>query len=140
MTEVERMLDELRLATRATRVTLRLESSDAPFPVVAESLAAETPSLQADSRVDPTATATFKHVEQSRELLIQTDCSTAEPYPGSALIDLYGVRAQMLAPVERDGRLCGVISVHDTKAPHDWSAGDISALGSTAARIRDLLD
>ena len=133
------VLEELREATHAGRVTLRLESDDAPFPVVAETLALGAPSLLGDGRVDPTETPTFQLVERERRRLIQNDCSRDPPHPGADLIDLYGVRAQMLGPIEANGRLVGVISVHDTVGPREWTTTEIAALDTATRGIRELL-
>jgi hypothetical protein len=43
---------------------------------------------------------------------VQEDCSTADPAPPPELIELYGVRAQMVAALVGDDGLIGVISVH----------------------------
>ena len=72
-------------------------------------------------------------------MLIQRDCLTDEPVAPQELIDLYGVRAQMLAPIVRDDRLVGIISVHHATTPRDWSEDDVGALRDTAARVANTL-
>ena len=58
-----------------------------------------------------------------------------EPRAPDALIKLYGVRAQMLAPVERQGRLDGWISVHEARGPRNWTEQDQAALRKAAAEV-----
>ena len=135
MRAFEAILDELRASTGAGRVTLRLQSPDAPFPVVAESLGPEGISIKGDDRIDPTETPTFQLVEQERRIFLQKDCLTDSPIPGRELVELYGVRAQMLAPVERHGQLVGVISVHHTAGPRSWSPQDVAALERAVEKV-----
>ena len=61
----------------------------------------------------------------------------ANPEPPRALIDVYGVRAQMLGPVEDSGTLAGWLSAHST-TERDWTADDLRALDvarAEAARV-----
>jgi GAF domain-containing protein len=46
----------------------------------------------------------------------------------------------MLAPIVREDRLVGVISVHYVPGPRDWSAEDVAALRETAERVQRELD
>jgi GAF domain-containing protein len=135
MDDIRSVLDRLRVSTNAGRVTLRLESPDAPFPVVAESIDADVASIKGDDRIDPTTSPGFKVVERERQILIQNDCLVDPPSPGRDLIDLYGVRAQMLAPVELRGQLVGVISVHSTTGPRSWSEEDVAALEHAVQKV-----
>ena len=64
----------------------------------------------------------------------------AVPPSPPELVSVYGIRAQMLAPIVRDDRLAGVVSVHYVGGTREWSGDEIAALESAAARIRELLD
>jgi maleate isomerase len=55
-------------------------------------------------------------------------------------VELYGVKAQMLAPIVREDRLAGVISVHYIPGPRDWRAQDVAALKEAAERVQRELD
>ena len=66
--------------------------------------------------------------ERERRLLIQSDLLDAEVAPPPQLIAQYGARAQMLAPILRDDRLVGILSVHYAPGPRDWTPEDIGAL------------
>jgi maleate isomerase len=55
-------------------------------------------------------------------------------------MQLYGVKAQMLAPVVREGQLAGIVSVHYAPAVRRWSPTDITALEDAVARVHELLD
>lgn len=129
-TELERLL----VATGASRTTLRLEAGDGLYPVVGEALEEGINTL-VGSEIDIRSAATFHALDRDRELLVQDDLACADPPPPAELIELYGARAQMLAPLERDGRLVGVISVHESKGPRAWTEGDRAELIATAQAI-----
>ena len=129
----------LLAATAASRVTLRLEDAGGGFPVVAEACAAGVPSLRAETGIDLRAAATFIALERDREILLQEDLEHADPAPPAALIEKYGARAQMLAPVVADGRLLGIVSVHESAGPRPWRPQDIEALISATAAIADAI-
>jgi len=116
---VERLLTE----TGASRTTLRLAAPEAVFPVVAEARAPDVA-----TSIDLRAAPTFQFLERERRLLIQSDLLDAEVAPPPQLIAQYGARAQMLAPILRDDRLVGILSVHYAPGPRDWTPEDIGAL------------
>jgi GAF domain-containing protein len=137
---IERVLDDLREATDASRVTLRLDTPGAVFPVAGESLAPGIRSIRDATEIDLRAAKTFQYLEQQKRLLIQDDCGQGDFPAPPELIELYGVKAQMLAPVVRDERLAGIVSVHYAPAVRSWSAADIAALEDAVARVHTLLD
>lgn len=137
------VLSELRETIGASRTTLRLDDARYGFhidDVVAEAAAPGQDSLRGQTSINQRAAATAQWVEKNRRLLVQSDLSTGEPRAPEALIKLYGVRAQMLAPVERDGRLDGWISVHEARGPRNWTEQDQAALRNAAERVlRELI-
>jgi GAF domain-containing protein len=132
---VERLLAE----TGASRVTLRLEDADGRFPVVAEACGAGVPSLRAETVIDLRAAPTFIALERDREILVQEDLERADPAPPAALVQRYGARAQMLAPLVDGGRLVGIVSVHESTGPRRWSSHDVAALVATTTVIAGAL-
>ena len=123
-TIVERLLAQ----TGASRTTLRLDAPDAVFPVVAEALAPGIASIAGDTTIDLRASPTFAFLDRERRLLVQADLLEAEVAPPPELIARYGARAQMVAPIVRDGRLTGIVSVHYASGPREWTAEDVAAL------------
>jgi maleate isomerase len=121
-------IEKLLLRTGASRTTLRLDRPDSFFPVVAEACAPGIRSIADDTSIDLRASATFQSLERKRQLLIQTDLLAADPAPPAELIELYGARAQMLAPVVRNDALVGIVSVHYSPGPRTWTEGDVAAL------------
>ena len=125
------ILSELIKTIGASRTTLRLDETKYGFhidDVVAEAVAPGERSLRGQTSINQRAAATAQWVEKNRRLLVQSDLSVGEPRAPDALIKLYGVRAQMLAPVEREGRLDGWISVHEARGPRNWTEQDQAAL------------
>jgi len=136
--ELDAILAELLTLTNASRTTLRLDDAGYGFhidDVAAEAAAAGQNSLRGATSINQRAAATAQWVEKNRKLLVQDDLSSGEPRPPEALIRLYGVRAQMLAPIERDGRLDGWISVHEARTTRHWSAQDQEAVLHAAEQV-----
>jgi maleate isomerase len=140
----QEILGELLKATDASRTTLRLDLPDrnAGLDVVAaEALASGVRSIKDDTSIrNLRGTSTVRFLEEQRRPLVQNDCLADDLAPPPELIELYGVRAQMLAPIVREGRLASVISVHYVPGPRQWSAEDIAALGEAAERVQRELD
>lgn len=136
---IERALDELRDATAASRVTLRLDTPGAVFPVVAEVCAPGIRSIRDATEIDLRAAKTFQYLERERKPLIQRDCEAGDYPAPRELVELYGVKAQMLAPLVRDDRLAGIVSVHYAPATRRWSASDVTALEDAAAKLAGIL-
>ena len=136
----QELVEELRDATRASRVTLRLDSPDAFFAVVAEARAPGVRSIANDTTIDLRAAPTFEFLERERRPLVQEDLLDADPAPPPELIEHYGARAQMLAPVVVGDRLVGIVSIHYAPGPRSWSSEEIAALERAAERVEAELD
>jgi maleate isomerase len=134
------LVSQLLESTGASRVTLRLDQPGEVFPVVAEACAPGVRSIRTATEIDLRAAKTFQYLEREHELLVQRDCLTDEPVAPQGLIELYGVRAQMLAPIVRDDHLVGIISVHHAATPRDWSPQEICLLERAAAEVATALD
>ena len=130
----------MRERTGASRTTLRLDTPGDVFPVVAEGLAPGVRSIKGETGIDLRAAVTFQYLERERRNLIQSDCAAGD-YPAPAeLLDFYGVKAQMLAPLVRDDRLIGIISVHYAPSTREWSEEEVAALDDAARRVSSELD
>ena len=79
----------------------------------------------------------MRWIEQHRRTLVQPDFATA-PKPPQALVDVYGVRAQMLAPVQHGADMVGWLSVHSL-AERVWTAADQLAVEVAARDTETLL-
>jgi maleate isomerase len=139
----EQVLADLLTATGADRCTLRYDDPDRGWTVqlpCAEVLIGEAKSLRAENSVDQRAAATVKWLEANRRILVQPDLADTDAPAPAALIQAYGVRAQMLGPLFReDGHLQGWISVHYLNLPGGIGSAKVAAMQEAIEAIRHLL-
>lgn len=136
--ELEELLEELRRSTTSSRVTARLDDSDHGWSVndvTAEALAPGVASLKGMTSINQRAAETAQWIEATREPLVQDDVSIASPKPPAALLELYRVRAQMLAPIVVGDDMAGWLSVHDCAGPHRWSADERAFIRAAARAV-----
>jgi maleate isomerase len=131
----QEIVERLREETGASRTTLRLDVPGLNFPAVAESVGPGIKPIRADNSLDQRGAATAQRLFATRDVLVQPDTATADPPPPRPLLDVYGVKAQMLSPVARDGEIVGWLSVHYNPSPRVWEDGDVEALRAAAARV-----
>lgn len=120
--------DHLLRGTGADRTTIRLDADELGLTVdltAAEALANGTPSIAADSSLDQRALDTVRWLAANRRVLVQPHFSEA-PFPPPALVQFYGVNAQILAPILDGNALVGWVSVHSLH-PRPWSDDDVAA-------------
>lgn len=121
--------ERLLKATGADRTTLRVDVPEHDLGVdltAAEALRAGVRSIRREGSLDQRRLNTVEWLEKHRRDLVQPHFH-GDPMPPAALIDVYGVHAQMLGPVEYDGDMPGWLSVHSL-TERDWSDADIAAL------------
>jgi len=136
------VVDVLVAVTAADRVTLRLDHLAArPLNVdyaVAEALRPGVRSIRHDGGLDQRHLETVEWLEARRRPLIQPQFQD-HPSPPADLVELYGVRAQMLSPLVRDDQMIGWMSVHSV-VERSWTDSDQTALEFACQRILDLLN
>lgn len=141
MTEIETVLEGLRVETGASRVTLRRDLPGGyAFPVTDEALAPGAPSLRNERSVDLRTQPVVLEVRQGRQV-VQDDCSSASHDPAFLrMLEAYGgLAAQIVTPVFRGERLVAILSLHQLGGPRRWSERETAAARSAAARIEKLL-
>ena len=134
---------ELRAKTNASRTTLRLDDDERGFRVagvVAEALGPGVKSIAAETSVQQRISATVSHLDKYRKILVQNDCAAAEPRPPQELMHVYGTKAQMMAPIVRQGKMVGWLSVHYNPAVREWTRDDVDALEEALAATHRELD
>ncbi|MFG2885192.1 GAF domain-containing protein [Streptomyces sp. NPDC048297] len=137
----QRVLTALREATGADRTTLRLDVPAHALHVdltAGECVGPEVRSIRRDSSLDQRRLNTVEWLEEHRVPLVQPHFRD-DPHPPQALVDVYGVNAQMLSPLVRDGAMAGWISVHSL-AEREWTAPDQDQLASAVEQVQSLLD
>jgi len=131
---------ELLARTGADRVTVRVDFP--PLGLAVDTVAAEAcgpgvNSLAGDSSIDQRSLETVRWLNDHREALVQDDFSRP-PFPPPALLGTYGVRAQVLAPVQHGGALAGWVSVH-SRRPRPWAEPEVRWACSTADAVATAL-
>jgi maleate isomerase len=140
---LDQLLADLRQDTGAHRTTIRFDLPRMNFDaddVYAESVAPGVPPLKLDSSLNQRSLGTVQWLERHREMLVQDDCINAEIPPPKALMNVYGVKAQMLEPLVWGQQVVGWISVHHIGSTRQWRAEDKEALRKAAVAARELLE
>ncbi len=128
-------------ATRASRTTIRLELAERNLDAdraVAEAAAPGVRSILLDDSLDQWAMPTVQWIAAERRTLVQNDFSSGPPV-SPALVDTYGVQAQMLQPIVREDKMLGWLSVHQVGEPRRWADADIEALARAGADVEAIL-
>lgn len=135
------LLEGLLATTGASRVTLRRDvEGPTAFPVVAEALAPGVGSLREERTVHLPTQPVVQEMQRGNQV-VQDDCAAAFDDPAfQAMLDTYGgLAAQIVTPIQIDGRLEAILSLHQLGAPRTWTDVEITAATSTADRLRELL-
>ncbi|MCS0503279.1 GAF domain-containing protein [Ancylobacter mangrovi] len=136
------VLSALLDGTAGSRTTLRIDLPEFGFhvnDVAGEARRPEEKSLRGETGIDQRAVETVKWLDRERRPLIQGDLSNTDVPAPKALIDIYGARAQMLAPIIVKDALQGWISVHYSKGARDWSAADTAALDEAVKSVQAII-
>lgn len=130
---------ELLAATGASRTTVRMRTPAGDFPVIAEARGAGVRSLTGETGIDLRAAPTFIALERDGEILVQDDLLTVDPAPPPELVERYGARAQMLAPIRDGDAMVAFVSVHEGRGPRPWTDEDVAALRRAASDVASVL-
>lgn len=136
---MQAITERLRHQTGGDRTTLRIDLPAAGCAVgtcAAESHGPSARSIRRDATLPQRDLDTVRWIEEHRRPLVQPDFANA-PQPPQALVDVYGVRAQMLAPVLHGGDMVGWLSVHSL-TERAWTDADQLAT-EVAARDTEAL-
>lgn len=131
-------LKHLRHATCSQRVTLRIDSpllGVSVDDVLLEDVNSDTRSLRSDSSMSQRELETVIFLDREKRMLVQENCAKDPIRPPDVLLQMYGVKAQMLCPLIHHDAVVGWISVHDTKGPHSWNSSEIQLLKNTTDQV-----
>jgi maleate isomerase len=140
---LQEIVSGLLRETHASRTTLRLDLHELGIGVddpVAEACMPGVRPLTGETSIDQRNLNTVRWIEKHGVCLVQESCREADPAPPQALMDVYGVEAQMLGPVVRNGRLMAWLSVHENRSSRKWTEDEIAALQAAVARVHEVLD
>jgi GAF domain-containing protein len=141
LTEIDATLERLLRALDASRVTLRQDRpGEVAFPVTHEATAPGVGSLRDERTVDLRTQPVVREILAGRQV-VQPDCRAAFDEPAfHAMLETYGgLAAQIVTPVHVDGRLTGILSLHQLGAPREWTADEVAACTAAAAELAGLL-
>ena len=133
--ELQRIAEGLRARLDALRVTIRLDDTPgAELPVKAEALAPGALAIAAILLPGVRDSATARWVERERRVLVQDDIAASATTPVRQLVEQFGARAQLLAPILQEGALIGLLSVHSGQV-RAWSAAEVAEAEQAAAEV-----
>jgi len=141
--DFQALMDDLLNKVGASRTTIRLDVPTHGFAVngvVAEGRAEGINSIAVETSLQQRKTQTASWLERERRILVQNDCLTAEFQPPKELMQIYGTRAQILAPIIRGDALTGWISVHSNPSPREWAPADVAAVEAAVKTAHSILD
>ena len=140
MASFQSIVEDLLLDTGASRAMLQIADSGGGLPVVAEAVTHGARQLRNDGSEPALLDASaLKQLEGQNEILVQDDLERGDAPNGRSLIDRYGARAQVLAPLFRGDRLAGVVSVQQTSGPRPWEPQDVDAVRKAQAASLSVL-
>ncbi|KAK9243748.1 hypothetical protein V1506DRAFT_367497 [Lipomyces tetrasporus] len=142
LNKINLVLAKLLESCHASRTTFRLDLPERNChvdTVCAEACAPGIRQLKLDSSLNQRALKTVQWLETSGRILVQGDCENAEVPPPKALMGVYGVKAQMLAPLFQGDNLIAWISVHYVPSKREWTETEIQALSSSMEEVKKLL-
>jgi len=133
----EQVIEDLRRSLHASRTTLRLDQPDMNYPVAAESCAPGVPSIRHDNSIDQRNAATARWILKEGRVLTVDDAFTADPAPPAAIVNVYGLRAFMMAPLARKdaSSVIGWISVHENSGPRRWTEAEVGLVQAAVERV-----
>jgi len=143
ITEFQSLMSALLADMGASRTTIRLDVPAHGFAVnavVAEGRAEGINSIAPETSLQQRKTQTASWLERERRILVQNDCLNAEFQPPKELMQIYGTRAQILAPVIRGKMLTGWISVHYNPSTREWTPEEVAVVEKAVRATNAILD
>ncbi len=131
------IMEALLAATGASRTTLRIESPDEMFPVVAEALAPGVSSI-VDVRAPHFSRQPVLLEAQTGRQVVQNDCLSASAEPHfREMLELYGgMRAQIVTPIMGEGAVRAIISLHQLGEARTWTEHEKALCNEAAEKVR----
>ena len=141
MANIQSIASDLLLASGASRVVCTIVA-DGGWRFAAEAVQHGARQIRNDGASTDVLLApiALQQLERERDIVVQDDVSQAVPPVTGALVERYGVRAQVLAPVFRDARLAGLLVVHHSPGPRKWAQGDVELVRKAQAATVAWLD
>jgi methyl-accepting chemotaxis protein PixJ len=132
---------EVRQRFRTERVTIFQFQENGEGVFVEESLAQGWPKLLWSTVHDPCFSGDYVH--KYREGRVRAIDNIYEAGLGDChvgLLERFGVKANLVAPIIKDGQLFGLFIAHQCSAPRFWQAAEIDLFAQIATQIGFALD
>jgi methyl-accepting chemotaxis protein PixJ len=132
---------EVRQRFRTERVTIFQFQENGEGVFVEESLAQGWPKLLWSTVHDPCFSGDYVH--KYREGRVRAIDNIYEAGLGDChvgLLERFGVKANLIAPIIKDGQLFGLFIAHQCSAPRFWQAAEIDLFAQIATQIGFALD
>ena len=140
MNALQRAVENLLLVTGASRAILHLARPDRGLSIEAEAVQhAQHQIRYCGSDIDVLDAQTIETLAQSEDVLTEENLEPADAAASNPRADTDHIKARMLAPLIRDGRLAGVISLHHSSQSR-WSADVKNAMLAARTKFLGLLD
>lgn len=138
--------DRLRSGTGASRTTIRVDC---------EPLGLEMETVGVESRDDSARAlegqrtpalhegAAVRWLKKNRRTFVMEDCLNPwdpEVAPEDYVIELYGIRSEMVAGVFRGDDMIGIVSVHYTKGERAWTGEEVALIEAACKDVGAILD
>ena len=138
--------DRLRSGTRASRTTIRVDCDLLGLEmetVAVESRDESARALEGQRTPALREGAAVRWLSTNRRTFVMEDCLNPwDPVvaPESYVIDLYGIRSEMVAGVFRGDAMVGIVSVHFTRGARTWSAEEVAMIESACREVLTILE
>ncbi|MGE2832682.1 maleate cis-trans isomerase family protein [Mycobacterium sp. SMC-4] len=140
LADMQRSCEELLEGTGCDRATLRIDLPRHRLDIdrpAAEALRPGVRPIRRETSLRMRELETVKWLDEHRRNLLQP-LFGPPPAPPEALVDKYGVHAQLLGPVEHNGTLVGFFSAH-SREERPWTDDDLDVMNRVRERTQALL-
>ena len=137
--------DRLRADTGASRTTIRVDSARLGLEVetvAAESRADDVLALEGRRTPGVRDGAAARWLRNNRRPFVMADCLdpwAPEVAPEDYVIELYGIRAEMVCGVFDGDDMVGIVSVHYTPGPRAWTDDEVAMIERACEDVRAVL-
>jgi len=141
-----RIADRLRADTGGSRITIRVDCPSLSLEIETVAIESRDDSARAlEGQRTPNAreSAAVRWLCANRRTFVMDDCLNPwdpEVAPEYYVINLYGIRSEMVSGVFRGDILVGVISVHYTKGPRSWRDEEVGMIDAACREVLAVLD
>ena len=146
VTAFRRVAQQLRTGTRASRTTIRVECALLGLEMEIVAVESRDPGARAlEGQRTPAVRegAAVRWLAKNRRTFVMEDCLDpwdSEVAPEDYVIELYGIRSEMVAGVFRGAEMVGIVSVHYTRGARSWSDEEVAMIESACTDVLAILD